>query len=176
MNVTLPSRFDPLVCKLESMLSQMKFDNFTVLQDWVGVFLREIDFVLKICWSIPCIRPLWRVGVRTGTHLCFFLNNGAQQHRKWRPASKKWCPLPNVASAVFWQGGYLDLNIWWKQFSAFILLLSFTLRQFYKSRLAATNVPLPSTVHIPNKRPGEIMDLDFYFKSFRILVSSCQVL
>jgi len=25
------------------------------------VILREIDFLLKICWSIPCLHPSWKV-------------------------------------------------------------------------------------------------------------------
>jgi len=25
------------------------------------VILREIGFLLKICWSIPCLHPSWRV-------------------------------------------------------------------------------------------------------------------
>jgi len=30
-------------------------------QDWGCVILREIDFLLKICWSIPCLYPSWKV-------------------------------------------------------------------------------------------------------------------
>ena len=30
-------------------------------QDWECVILREIDFLLKICWSIPCLHPSWKV-------------------------------------------------------------------------------------------------------------------
>jgi len=30
-------------------------------QDWGCVILREIDFLLKICWSIPCLHPSWKV-------------------------------------------------------------------------------------------------------------------
>jgi len=29
--------------------------------DWGCVTLREIDFLLKICWSIPCLHPSWKV-------------------------------------------------------------------------------------------------------------------
>jgi len=25
--------------------------------------LREIDFLLKICWSIPCLHPSWKVHI-----------------------------------------------------------------------------------------------------------------
>ena len=28
---------------------------------WGCVILREIDFLLKICWSIPCFHPSWKV-------------------------------------------------------------------------------------------------------------------
>ena len=30
-------------------------------KDWGCVILREIDFLLKICWSIPCLHPSWKV-------------------------------------------------------------------------------------------------------------------
>ena len=30
-------------------------------EDWGCVILREIDFLLKICWSIPCLHPSWKV-------------------------------------------------------------------------------------------------------------------
>ena len=30
-------------------------------QDWGCVILREIDFLLKICRSIPCLHPSWKV-------------------------------------------------------------------------------------------------------------------
>ena len=30
-------------------------------KDWGFVILREIDFLLKICWSIPCLHPSWKV-------------------------------------------------------------------------------------------------------------------
>ena len=39
-------------------------------QNWGCVILREIDFLLKICWSIPCIHPSWKVH----TKLCFNIN------------------------------------------------------------------------------------------------------
>jgi len=44
-------------------------------QDWGCVILREIDFLLKICWSIPCLHPSWKVD--TWIEICSSLN-----HRK----------------------------------------------------------------------------------------------
>ena len=44
-------------------------------QDWGCVILRESDFLLKICWSIPCLHPLWKV--HTWIEICASLN-----HRK----------------------------------------------------------------------------------------------
>ena len=35
--------------------------------DWGCVILREIDFLLKICWSIPCLHPSWKV------HTCWYV-------------------------------------------------------------------------------------------------------
>jgi len=35
--------------------------RFYLNKDWGCVILREIDFLLKICWPIPCLHPSWRV-------------------------------------------------------------------------------------------------------------------
>jgi len=32
-------------------------------KNWGCVILREIDFLLKICWSIPCLHPSWKVHI-----------------------------------------------------------------------------------------------------------------
>ena len=32
-----------------------------IFQDWGCVILREIDFLLNICRSIPCLHPSWKV-------------------------------------------------------------------------------------------------------------------
>ena len=42
-------------------------------QDRGCVMLREIDFLLKICWSIPCLHPSWKV--HTWIKICGSLNH-----------------------------------------------------------------------------------------------------
>ena len=55
-----------LVLSLFSLLLLQPF-NFSPVSfacnfhDWGCVILREIDFLLKICWSIPCLHPSWKV-------------------------------------------------------------------------------------------------------------------
>jgi len=46
---------------------------FYLNKDWGCVILCEIDFVLKICWSIPCLHPSWKV--RTWIEICASLNH-----------------------------------------------------------------------------------------------------
>jgi len=48
---------------------------FYLNKDWGCVILREIDFLLKICRSIPCLHPSWKV--HTWIEICASLN-----HRK----------------------------------------------------------------------------------------------
>jgi len=48
---------------------------FYLNKDWGCVILREIDFLLKICWSLPCLHPPWKV--HTWIEICASLN-----HRK----------------------------------------------------------------------------------------------
>ena len=50
-------------------------NQFYLNKDWECVILREIDFLLKICWSIPCLHPSWNV--HTWIEICASLN-----HRK----------------------------------------------------------------------------------------------
>ena len=74
------SSFD---CSLEFVFSLLLLQPFSFspvsfacnFQDWGCVILREIDFLLKICWSIPCLHPLWKVP--TWIKICASLN-----HRK----------------------------------------------------------------------------------------------
>ena len=40
---------------------QSLFNRFYLNKDWGCVILREMDFLLKICWSIPCFHPSWKV-------------------------------------------------------------------------------------------------------------------
>ena len=70
-------------CSLEFVFSLLLLQPFNFspvrfacnFQDWGCVILREIDFLLKIFWSIPCLHPSWKV--LTWTEICASLN-----HRK----------------------------------------------------------------------------------------------
>ena len=70
-------------CSLEFVFSLLLLQPFNFspvsfacnFQDWGCVILREIDFLLKICWSIPCLHPSWKVN--TWIEICATLN-----HRK----------------------------------------------------------------------------------------------
>jgi len=77
--VVLPNLF----CSLEFVFSLLLLQPFNFspvsfacnFQDWGCVILREIDFLLKICWSIPCLHLSWKV--HTWIEICASLN-----HRK----------------------------------------------------------------------------------------------
>jgi len=66
-------------CSLEFVFSLLllhpfKFSpvSFTCnLQDWGCVILREIDILLKICWSIPCLHPSWKVHISSNVWFLF---------------------------------------------------------------------------------------------------------
>ena len=70
-------------CSLEFVFSLLLLQPFNFspvsfacnFQDWGCVILREIGFLLKICWSIPCLHPSWKV--HTWIEICASLN-----HRK----------------------------------------------------------------------------------------------
>jgi len=56
-------------CSLEFIFSLLLLQPFNFspvsfacnFQDRGCVILREIDFLKKICWSIPCLHPSWKV-------------------------------------------------------------------------------------------------------------------
>jgi len=56
-------------CSLEFVFSLLLLQPFNFspvsfacnFQDWGCVILREIDFLLKICWSIACLHSSWKV-------------------------------------------------------------------------------------------------------------------
>ena len=70
--------YEILIVVLSLLLQPLNFSPVSFVcnfQDWGCVILREIDFLLKICWSIPCLHPLWKV--HTWIEICASLN-----HRK----------------------------------------------------------------------------------------------
>jgi len=87
-------------CSLEFVFSLLLLQPFNFspvsfacnFQDWECVILREIDFLLKICWSIPCLHPSWKV------HTC----------------AKTLCSSPNRSGVNFyvrvWNTQCLQLN------------------------------------------------------------------
>ena len=52
-------------------------------QDWGCVILRESDFLLKICWSIPCLHPSWKVHtwIDLNRHMCKFESSQNDESR-----------------------------------------------------------------------------------------------
>jgi len=55
-------------------------------KDWRCVILREIDFLLKICWSIPCLHPSWRL--LTWIWICASLNHCKKMKAQSTDSSK----------------------------------------------------------------------------------------
>ena len=64
-------------CSLEIFFQPFNFSPVSFssnFQDWGCVILREIDFLLKICWSIPCLHPSWKVHTAYFCHFSMFSN------------------------------------------------------------------------------------------------------
>jgi len=57
--------------------------NNSLNKDWGCVIIHEIDFLLKICWSIPCLHPSRKV--HSWIEICASLN-----HRKKTKADGSW--------------------------------------------------------------------------------------
>ena len=98
-------------CSLEFVFSLLLLQPFNFspvsfacnFQDWGCVILGEIDFLLKICWSIPCLHPSWKAH----TWIALWLYQLASYGRI--------CPLAHA----LWdfretpgQAGWLDFSGW----------------------------------------------------------------
>ena len=91
-------------CSLEFVFSLLLLQPFNVspvsfacnFQDWGCVILREIDFLLKICWSIPCLHPSWKAHTWTAIFTCQFKTNvitlRTRYQRAWQLASVRRTP------------------------------------------------------------------------------------
>ena len=99
-------------CSLDFVFSLLLLQPFNFspvsfacnFQDWGCVILREIDFRLKICWSIPCFHPPWKVHTWTG--ICASLN-----HRKKTKANgSRLIPRKHTETLVL-LSVYFDLSI-----------------------------------------------------------------
>ena len=99
-------------CSLEFVFSLLLLQPFNFspasfacnFQDWRYVILREIDFLLKICWSIPCLHPSWKV--HTWTEICASLN-----HRKKTKADGSWLiPRKHTETLVLLSVKYVNFN------------------------------------------------------------------
>ena len=58
-------------CRLTGGLT-VTSDCMWITKGWGCVILREIDFLLKICWSIPCWHQSWKVHTWTHSSLACF--------------------------------------------------------------------------------------------------------
>jgi len=89
-------------CSLEFVLSLLLLQPFNCspvsfacnFQDWGCVILREIDFLLKICWSIPCLHPSWKVHTRI--EICASLNH----RKKTKADGRRMIPRKHTETLV----------------------------------------------------------------------------
>jgi len=96
-------------------------------QDWGWVILREIDFLLKICWSIPCLHPSWKVPTLapvwqfiTATLTCFSVadkvvvtskNNGDPKQHIWESDSESFSVVEDPRGVTLGRGTTVSLYL-----------------------------------------------------------------
>jgi len=103
-------------CSLEFVFSLLLFQPFNFspvsfacnFQDWGCVILREIDFLLKICWSIPCLHPLWKVHTRI--EICASLNH----RKKTKADGSRLIPRKHTETLVLLSvaNRHVDVSYW----------------------------------------------------------------
>ena len=89
-------------CSLEFVFSLLLLQPFNFspvsfacnLQDWGCVILCEIDFLLNIFWSIPCLHPSWKV--HTWIEICASLNH----RKKTKADSSRLIPRKHTETPV----------------------------------------------------------------------------
>jgi len=98
-----------LDCSLEFVFSLLLLQAFNFspvsfacnCQDWGCVILREIDFLLKICWSIPCLHPSCKV--HTWVEICASLNH----RKKTKADGSRLIPRKHTETLVLWSVLYI---------------------------------------------------------------------
>ena len=67
---------------------------FYLNKDWGCVILREIDFLLKICWSIPCLHPSWKV------HTWIEISASLNHRKKTKADGRRLIPRKHTETLV----------------------------------------------------------------------------
>jgi len=84
-------------------------------KDWGCVILREIDFLLKICWSIPCLHPSWKE--HTSIEICARLNH----RKKTKADGSRLIPRKYTETLVLLSvPDFLD-NVWFSDEAHFLV-------------------------------------------------------
>jgi len=68
--------------------------EFYLNKDWGCVILREIDFPLKLCWSIPCLHPPWKV------HTWIEIGASLNHHKKTTADGSRLIPRKHTETLV----------------------------------------------------------------------------
>jgi len=76
-------------------LSMMGVSRFYLNNDWGYVLLHEIDFLSKICWSIPCLQTPWRA-LTWNINRCKFESSQKDENRAQSTDSLKAYRKPNA--------------------------------------------------------------------------------
>jgi len=99
-------------CSLEFVFSLLLLQPFNFspvsfacdFQDWGCVILREIDFLLKICWSIPCLNPSWKI--HAWIEICASLNH----RKKTKADGSRLIPRKHTETLVLFKCGWFPLR------------------------------------------------------------------
>jgi len=99
-------------CSLEFVFSLLLLQPFNFspvsfacnFQDWGCVILCEIDFILKICWSIPCLHPSWKV--HTWIEICASLNH----RKKTKADGSQLIPRKHTETLVLLSASFMYLR------------------------------------------------------------------
>ena len=99
-------------CSLEFVFSLLLLQPFNFspvsfacnFQDWGCVILREIDFLLKICWSIPCLHSSWKVHTLHRVARFEFIPSKCRFSLTTpRPKASTILPSPRFSSRIFYK-------------------------------------------------------------------------
>jgi len=83
-----------------------KYIHIYLNKDWGCVILHEIDFLLQICWSIPCLHPSWKVHSWIKI-LCASLNH----RKKTKADGSRLIPRKHTETLVLLSVIFTDIQI-----------------------------------------------------------------
>ena len=131
---------------------------FYLNKDWGCVILREIDFLLKICWSIRCLHSSWKV--HTWIEICASLNH----RKKMKADGSRLIPRKHTETLVLLSVFFRKYDFRWPNKNDWAKAYNYCTKKHYQRKKAWDIVAL--SLLKPSKINGSKDEQNIFSNSF----------